>query len=434
MPILRNVNEWLSSLHLVPTHQASTISTLVSAFKANDQSYGEREALVWADNFTFPDGLINGYMSNFVKLSYDIQALAKSMKETLSPSRISVMSVLQNTSMSNPDRDKLVELVGGMRLLPSPDFRPSSVRLKDGSRKPLSISNTDRRLSPAVNRMLYEDFVEVGLAFILPLEVVLEHVPLFHLSRLSWTAKSGKKKGRPILDCSAGESPLNSTYTKERCDQVWGRIEHPTIKSLVRMIVSFVTSRGVSLGKVILWKVDLKGAYTLLSFHDEDVPLLGSLMDENRVIFFLCGVFGWSGTPAAFQVVTRAIKFEVNQLIDGCVDMYVDDMLGVSMRAAVEKDVELATRVCKRLFNSECIADLKTEIGCDVDVIGYRINLSSECVTITERNYHKVIHGLCAVVRGMKVSVKLMQKFASWIRYHTNIKTFSENFEPIGRK
>jgi hypothetical protein len=69
--------------------------------------------------------------------------------------------------------------------------------------------------------------------------------------------------------------------------------------------------------------VDLKGAYTLLSFHDEDVPLLGSLIDENRVIFFLCGVFGWSGTPAAFQVVTRAIKFEVYQLIDGCLGMSV---------------------------------------------------------------------------------------------------------------
>jgi hypothetical protein len=190
---------------------------------------------------------------------------------------------------------------------------------------------------------------------------------------------------------------------------VWGRIEHPTIKSLVRMIVSFVTSRGVSLEEVILWKVDLKGAYTLLSFHDEDVP---SLMDENRVIFFLCGVFGWSGTPAAFQVVTRAIKFEVNQLIDGCVDMYVDDMLGVSMRAAVEKDVELATRVCKRLFNSECIADLKTDIASNFlhksvktnTLVGYRRNWNKWIQYLIDY-YDSNIEQFCLLTDDTKIDI-----------------------------
>jgi hypothetical protein len=63
-----------------------------------------------------------------------------------------------------------------------------------------------KKLSSVVNRMLYEDFVEPGLAIILPRSIVVKSGITFHLSKLSWTPKHGKKNGRPILDCSAGLS------------------------------------------------------------------------------------------------------------------------------------------------------------------------------------------------------------------------------------
>ena len=56
-----------------------------------------------------------------------------------------------------------------------------------------------------------------------------------------------------------------------------------------------------------LWKIDLKGAYTLLSFRAEYVGLFGILLTDDLVHIQLAGIFGWFGTPAAFQVVTRAI-------------------------------------------------------------------------------------------------------------------------------
>jgi hypothetical protein len=46
--------------------------------------------------------------------------------------------------------------------------------------------------------MLYEDFVEVGLAFILPLDVVLEHIVSFFTPIMD--GEVGEKEGRPILD------------------------------------------------------------------------------------------------------------------------------------------------------------------------------------------------------------------------------------------
>jgi hypothetical protein len=89
------------------------------------------------------------------------------------------------------------------------------------------------------------------------------------------------------LDCSAGGSPLISPYTKRECDEMWGVIVHPTIGDFVKMIVRFVEEMDVGWDRILLWKVDLRGAYTLLSFHDDDVPVVGALLTEDRVMFFL---------------------------------------------------------------------------------------------------------------------------------------------------
>jgi hypothetical protein len=51
--------------------------------------------------------------------------------------------------------------------------------------------------------MIWEDFISKGLAVVLPKELVKKHLKEFHLSKLSWTSKVGKAKGRPLVDCSA---------------------------------------------------------------------------------------------------------------------------------------------------------------------------------------------------------------------------------------
>ena len=61
--------------------------------------------------------------------------------------------------------------------------------------------------------------------------------------------------------------------------------------------------------------MDLKGAYTLLSLHRDSVHLFGMELSNNIIVFFLGGVFGWTGTPFAFQVLTRSILFEPRPLM-----------------------------------------------------------------------------------------------------------------------
>jgi hypothetical protein len=101
--------------------------------------------------------------------------------------------------------------------------------------------------------------------------------------------------------------------------------------------------------------------------------------------------------------------------------MYVDDMLGVSLKKKVEEDVRIASSICCRLFQSDCIEQSKTEIGRRVEVIGYVIDLTSQLVSVARKNYHRVIYGLSCVDLTSPVTVKSMQKRGSWISRYSEI-------------
>ena len=94
----------------------------------------------------------------------------------------------------------------------------------------------------------------------------------------------------------------------------------------------------------------LKGAYTLLSFRPEDVGLFGMLLTDNLVYLQLAGIFGWSGTPAAFQVVTRAIASELRSRLKSRTIMYVDDIIGIGF----EKDIAEFDGLFTPLHRSRC--------------------------------------------------------------------------------
>ena len=91
-----------------------------------------------------------------------------------------------------------------------------------------------------------------------------------------------------------------------------GDINHPTINRIVNMIMTF-WQRALDRNPnskwedIRLWKMDLKGAYTLLSFRPEDVGLFGMEATGNLVYLQIAGIFGWACTPAAFQVVIMGI-------------------------------------------------------------------------------------------------------------------------------
>ena len=68
--------------------------------------------------------------------------------------------------------------------------------------------------------------------------------------------------------------------------------------------------------------------------------LVASELTDDLAMFFTCGLFGWTGTPAALQVVTRAIVWELGQVLRGRIKMYTDDLIGICLRSDLQSEME----------------------------------------------------------------------------------------------
>lgn len=137
-------------------------------------------------------------------------------------------------------------------------------------------------------------------------------------------------------------TPLNTDETAAAATAYYAQILHPTIEDFAVMIHLFRVAAlrqnpHADIRSLRIWKMDLKGAYTLLLFRPEDVGLFGMLLTNNLVYFQIAGIFGWSGTPAAFQVVTRAITWELRHTLKSHTLMYVDDIVVCVLRRILRK-------------------------------------------------------------------------------------------------
>ena len=292
----------------------------------------------------------------------------------------------------------------------------------------------------AVNRLLVKNLHHLGLAFILTKKTALE-IPGIHFSPLHWREKQGRRQGRPIGDCSDGGSednnePLKSSYTKEQSDALWGVVKHPLIDTAAKLIFNYF-EREVSKDPTVKWedvtmfKKDLRGAFTLLFFDEDGVQNLAMEITNNKVIIFICGIFGWTGTPAAFQVVTRALLHELRNVLCGDVIMYSDDILVVTLRKYLEVDMKSTEKVCIDLMGPNSIETSKTETGRSLTFIGFEIDLDNRLITISERNILRTLYGFLNIDVTAPVKVKTLQKLASWASPYSSICAYMKPFVSV---
>ena len=203
----------------------------------------------------------------------------------------------------------------------------------------------------------------------------------------------------------------------------WGGIHNPTIESLVRMTQK-LWDEGKEEGKprrgnwsdIRIWKMDFKGAFTLLTFNLDEVESVGLRLTKEVIMLFLCGVFGWTGTPAAFNVVTKAVLWELHQegVLQGYVDMFVDDIIGVAWAWDVVKDMNIARELCRKLMGPNSMELSKEFVGVKADVIGYTIDLETQMVGVKESNALRSLYGFLMIDVDKPVTRKLMERLASW--------------------
>eukprot|EP01041_Mallomonas_annulata_P010431 gene10431-21766_t len=159
-------------------------------------------------------------------------------------------------------------------------------------------------------------------------------------------------------------------------------------------------------------EMDLKGAYTLIAFNPAVVQYVCIEVDSNLLMFFLSGVFGWSGTPAVFQVVTKTLVYELRLRISGAIVMYVDDLFGIYYRSRVEAEIGFVRQYITCLLGSQSVADEKTEIGQRITFIEYDWDLVSRQVYISKKCLHRAI---LAFFTGYLDSSFLSVSFSNWL-------------------
>ena len=408
------VSEWVAACfpQSCPTSERDLRDLVREAADSARTDYDASSAVAWGDGYEFPPKFISDDATCLSEAGGNFEVMVRTRLELLSPDRLSASRV-EGLRADNPERPLMFDLVIGMKAFIPEGFVANGLSERSPLRKKYVTVST------AVNKM-FGEVVKQKLAFLIPLETAQKCVPNLHLGKAHWTVKKGKPSGRPLGDLSGADgTPLNTDAMSDEASSYYGKIVHPTIDEIVRMIHDFWTedkrrNPHRRWSDLRLWKMDLKGAYTLLSFRPGDVGLYGLLLTGDLVYLQLAGIFGWSGTPAAFQVVTRAISWELKYALKSRTLMYVDDIVGICFKEDVDSDLSITRGVCTALLGSGAVADDKTEQGVRLDIIGYTVCLTTMRVLIARKNFLTALHGFINTdVRG-RINLRTAQRLASW--------------------
>jgi hypothetical protein len=272
---------------------------------------------------------------------------------SLAPDRMNAERV-ERLRPDNPELPLLRDLVVGMKVHLPEVFTPNG-KMSRSPRRPIY-----ETVATAVNKML-GGIREQKLAFLLSLDMVQEHIPNLHLCKAHWTHK---KVRRPLGDLSNIDGiKINDDDTAAAAIEYYGRIRHPTNEDIAVMIYYFwidakAKNPDLRWEDMRIWKMDLKGAYMLLSFRPENVGLFAMILTGDLVYLQIAGIFGWSETPAAFQVVTRAISWELKYALRSRTAYAVD---GVCFEVDLKGDLERTREVCTDLCGPISVTDDETE-------------------------------------------------------------------------
>jgi len=244
--------------------------------RAEAEVFGPLDALEWAGGFQFPPEVWTRDAAELRDCGGDLADLVRIRQERTRGGRLSEERITRVVPTTDPDFDRLKDLADGIRIFVTDGFVPNG----EGHRPPLRAKYVE--VSAAVNKLMYELY-QAGVVVLLPTEIAggLKGV---HFSSTHWTTKRGKKKGRPIGDCSNNKvgDNLNSPLLEDRIREFWGPVEHPTLRDLVEMILSEVDRWGWD--DLVLWKTDLAGAFHLVDIRAEDVRLMAyELTGELRL-------------------------------------------------------------------------------------------------------------------------------------------------------
>ena len=411
--MIESVRVYFPTLGLPPDRVRVIESFVDEAYKAASLDYNVDQAIEWGDGFVFPPEATTRDGEALVAMDMDLTGLIRKHQQELLPLRFN-LSRLEGRDPSHPDTARLRDIAEhGVRIPVAPDFVEDRV--------PPKMDRTYVRAHSAVDKMWYSLYL-AGFVLLIPTSL-LAAIPAtvkLNYSPPGWARKRGKKKGRPISDHSRKNRfghALNTKWCKAAVKALYGEIAPVQIDELMIMIIE--QADRVGWDNLVLWKMDLKGAFNLVFFNPEEAGLLAMELSGGLTIISLVGTFGHQATPFAFDVLSRTLLADVRSRIHGDSKICCDDLMGACAIWEREEDLATARACIESFFGPDSVAEDKTELGTDnlgrhIDFIGWYVDLDEARLGIARHNVLKVFYGFCEMRNRHHLAVREIMKLASW--------------------
>jgi hypothetical protein len=275
--------------------------------------------------------------------------------------------------------------------------------------------------------------VEAGIALAIPTQLLINHVDInrsnLSLNPISLALQHDKPECRPTSNYSYDNlmgSLLNTPRVKEVMKETYGAIHNMQLEDIMAKILEL--EQEVQIAGLVLWKIDLKGAFNLLFFEARRAGLFAMTLNHFITIISLVGNFGWTGTPFAFAVISRSLLFAIRKRINGLVDICTDDLCGVCRAEDLESTLDIVREIIKMLLGPNSINEKKTHWGRRATMVGWDIDLDTKLVTMAEHNLLRTFYDFFQVKLGGYVTVKYLQRLASYSSRYSTICRYMRPF------
>jgi len=381
----------------------AALAAVRSARTAHSETLGEAEAIAWANGFEFDPGIGDRDM-RCLEAAGSLEAMQRSehsvsQRPGLTAARFTAFDA-QFSKVLDPKLREVLRLFAedGVPTLVDPAFIPNGSAPSPRAKY--------IRIHTAYHKNIAE-LHEKGVIWLFPSSELHAMVgSRIHYNANHWVLKGGTPAGRSIQDTTAAEDgtwPLNHEGVKAQAEAAWGRLKHPTILQLIVDVILAAQEKfaaELAAGEtLVLWKMDLKGAFNLLHVSPASVHLWAFKLLGDLTMIFPVGCFGWTNYPHAFGVLTLCLEAAIASVLRGFVRAYVDDFMGCCLLRDVHRDMSTARSIFTLLLGEGSVAEPKSEFGRRLTWIGWDVDLDDAawCLAIGKSLLVKSIHVFFAV-------------------------------------
>lgn len=209
---------------------------------------------------------------------------------------------------------------------------------------------------------------------------------LLHFSSLHWRGEYAKILGRLLFDLSNsdvdGYLALNEGTAKQEAIDRWAVVDLETIFQWIEKWLIYNKTNNCTWKDCLIGNDDVKGAFPRLNFEPSSAVLVAATIvidekdkDNNLIYINTSGAMGWTGTPMAFEAVSRPLARVIQSQITCPLGRYVDDYNVYGKPIHIVKDKQCLQNSIRATFGPDAIAEEKDELGNEADLLAWRVNL-----------------------------------------------------------